>query len=1186
MRDKGLAARFVPPASRERTSDRAHARALPSVASDILVRSFIRILFSYQWAKTIAVAVPVQGVWQQAEISLEELWSLRTPIGDPGRDYPLGHAECNVGILQEPVDVPITLDWWLQLGENPALCWREGVCNTDFAEQVCVLIENLARDVASKKRTVADSIRAAAKSWVQQGQGEIIDSDPRTVDERIRQIAAQEPQRPAIVHGAEIVSYGALVRRAHAWASRLRDMQVTGRVGVLLPRGSELLVALLGVLEAGLSYLPLDPDYPEERLAFMLCDSSAKALICLPGTGKFAGFSGAVLFPENEFGDGDLPSVEPSSSPQREAYCIYTSGSTGKPKGVPITHRALSNYIDVVEYHLNLSQYHSMLGVTTVSFDPFVTECWGALAWGVSLVLASESDQTDPGRLGALIQSRGVDIIQTTPSRLFTLLADPRNAECLRAVRLVIACGESVPPTLVEAVKTASRARFVNCYGPTEVTVYATFSDLEPGLPVTIGRPFANTWVGLVDAEGLPTPPGGLGEICVRGPGLSSGYVGRPDLTADRFRALVLNVDGYKRMTYCTGDLGNWDGNELLFAGRIDHQVKIRGYRVEIPEIENRIQVLPGVVHAVVKAFANQRGELCLVAFTDSVKLTFENFQKELAAFLPGYMIPEHLRFLSTFPHTGTGKIDRGSLCLDSGSDVKPAVVLVPPEGDVEATLVSLFETVFEIQGIGVAHSFSGLGGHSLLATKIVAMARANGLDLRLPDLLAADSIRELARRCSVPVTRSVHVPTAAENGSENVHVNLDLLWRDISRQLRRFSSAVLHSEISGTCPLGPAQSYFLRTGEYDMDGLVMEWADPIDLECMVNALSFLVNKYLLLRSRVRGTPPQWEIHTGRSSYPVPFVDLSGMRAAERDLALRFIEHKLFNSPYALARDVGYRLLVVKSGREEWVLYAPFSHLIFDAVSEDLLRRDLVYALANAKLEELVPEGDYDAFVAAVDQGYRSLSKNEVLRQFPLPELARGATQVAERLASHPMGTGHFELLVPLEPSGPDAFHVAVGLLLDYCRIELDLEQALVGVMLYGRVVGERTFFQTVGACIDIVPVMLPTGPDRVDEAVERLQVAARWVEQHGANGFMLMSAESNGPLTVLAEEPMIVFNYQGYFDSNERSRKDAAMKAFADVKPINVNFTAWASADAVHVHAVLPYIRSDGAPVLRGIRE
>ncbi|MBV8158411.1 MAG: amino acid adenylation domain-containing protein, partial [Dyella sp.] len=476
--------------------------------------------------------------------------------------------------------------------------------------------------------------------------------------------ADRAPSRSALI-GATGLSYAQLEARANRIAHVLRERGV-GRdslVGLSLARSADMLASLLAVLKSGAGYVPLDPSFPPERLAFMAQDAALAALIVddeaasvfeFPASQVLSLTRDAALI--DAASAARLPRDGRSATPASVAYVIYTSGSTGKPKGVRVPHRATSNFIASMQREPGIVEDDRLVAVTTLSFDIAFLELMLPLSVGAAIVLATHDDVRDGTALRRLVEQSGATMMQATPAGWRVLLESGWPG---RAGFKAIAGGEPLPLDLAESLL-ACCGELWNAYGPTETTVWSTlWRTHDPRNGITIGRPIANTTVHILDERGAPCPLGMPGEIYIGGDGVTLGYLNRPELNAERFLPDPFDRHAQARL-YRTGDRGRWLANgELEHRGRLDFQVKIRGYRIELGEIETALADLPEVARAVVMAREDRPGDVRLVAYvvpSEEADLEHVDLCPRLRQRLPDYMIPQHFVAMAAIPLLPNGK--------------------------------------------------------------------------------------------------------------------------------------------------------------------------------------------------------------------------------------------------------------------------------------------------------------------------------------------------------------------------------------------------------------------------------------------------------------------------------------------------------------------------------------------------
>jgi amino acid adenylation domain-containing protein len=583
--------------------------------------------------------------------------------------------------------------------------------------------------------------------------------------ELLAQTAAKFPDKTALVVAQKTLTYRQLTEAANQAAHVLRRSGIgTGDVvGVMLDRSPDLLIALLAVLKAGAAYLPIDPDYPQDRIAFMLADSSARMVLT---SRKYQHIQNAqansatvtlmeTVLTESASYPTEAPAVRVSSDDL--AYILYTSGSTGQPKGVMIEHHNLVNLLYSMIAWPGITADDVLLGVTTVSFDIAGLELYLPILVGATLVLA-DSETTKDGRL--LLQAvseptrtgQAISIIQATPVTYKMMLASGWEE---RLPLKILCCGEPMSKDLAQ--KLIARCDTLwNMYGPTETTIYSTGKQiLASDEVITIGRPIQNTQVYILDEHLNPLPEGIVGEIYLAGDGVARGYLNRPELNSAKFVPNPFSASASKTM-YRTGDLGKFLANgEIHCLGRIDHQVKIRGYRVELGEIEHALVTQTDIREVVVIAREDRPGDQRLVAYlVPSTPLTEKSFlnqvpiwRKNLLEVLPTYMVPADFVQLVQLPVTPNGKIDRNALPKPTAGSTKGDGNGAEPVSAMEKLICGIWSDVLDIEKISIMDDFFELGGHSMIAVQVMSrLEKETGRRLPLSTLLTYPTVQKLAQ--------------------------------------------------------------------------------------------------------------------------------------------------------------------------------------------------------------------------------------------------------------------------------------------------------------------------------------------------------------------------------------------------------------------------------------------------------
>ncbi len=536
--------------------------------------------------------------------------------------------------------------------------------------------------------------------------------------------ALRRPEHCALIWGSRAVTYGELKRASDTIAGALgRRSAGAGKIiGLMLPRGADLLITQAGITRSGAAWLPFDAETPLERVKKCLGSADAIGLVtCREWLPRFAELSIPAWAMEDLLAEENMGPPDTCAKSSDPAYVIYTSGSTGEPKGIAISQRGICHFLRSENEMLGVKEDDVVFQGFSVAFDMSFEEIWISYLVGATLWIAPPTLAADPDLFASTLTRERITVLHAVPT-LMGLVSDP-----LPTLRMINLGGEACPDSLAQRLE-APRRKLFNTYGPTETSVSASLAELKPGQPVTIGTPLPNYGLLVVDEERRPVPFGTVGELCIFGPGLAMGYLRRDDLTAERFvrNPCAANV-GEERM-YLTGDLARIDTNGMAHClGRADSQVKIRGFRVELDEINTTLGAQPGVATAcvVVRRIAELDQVVAFVIPAFNQNLDSAQLRQSLASRLPHYMVPAHFEIVVELPRLPSGKIDTNALreipLKTNPSAAKAAV----PRNEEETALFAALEKLFPGQAFhSEADFFDDLGGHSLLVARLVSLLR------------------------------------------------------------------------------------------------------------------------------------------------------------------------------------------------------------------------------------------------------------------------------------------------------------------------------------------------------------------------------------------------------------------------------------------------------------------------------
>lgn len=745
---------------------------------------------------------------------------------------------------------------------------------------------------------------------------------------------SKTPDLTAVMDEHTVLSYMNLNKRANRLSHLLLEKGIGPEkfVAIALNRSVDMVISVLAVLKTGAAYLPVDPDYPTDRIDFMLNDARPSSIITSKElSSKLSGAHGAerIVLDEEEtiLEIGSYPDINVDDekrkgpvSPFNPAYMIYTSGSTGKPKGVLIQSASLINFLSSMQSQFSLKPQDRLLAVTTIAFDISGLEIFLPLLNGASCVIAAKETIQDPKTLSDMIVHQNISIMQATPTLWHSLVTN--YPDVIKNLRVLVG-GEALSISLTNALHELG-CEVTNLYGPTETTIWSSSITLDPhqsGMP-SIGKPIWNTQLYVLDAALKPVPKGTVGELYIAGTGLARGYLGRPDLTAERF---VANPYGSKgsRM-YRTGDLVRWgEDGSLDYISRADHQIKIRGYRIELGEIEAKLTQHPDVNQAAVIVREDQPGDKRIVAYiVPSLEATPESVELRefVGSGLPEYMVPSAIITLDELPLTPNGKLNRKELPVP---DLTALVSDRAPGTPQEEILCDLFAEVLGLSRVGIDDSFFNLGGHSLLASTLMARIRDTfGVEIGIGKLFETPTVSGLVKQLSNG--KSARLPVKKADRPETVPLSFAQrrLWF-----LHRLE--------------GPSPTYNIP--------LVVELSGEIDTRSLEAAINDVVERHETLRTLfpvTSGTAHQYVLDSSEAQVELL---VSHIKESELEAEIATAARYSFN----LAKEPAICAQLFTMAPDKHVLVLLLHHIAGDGWSLTPLTRDLTAAyVARSKGEE------------------------------------------------------------------------------------------------------------------------------------------------------------------------------------------------------------------------------------------
>ncbi|WP_052709811.1 non-ribosomal peptide synthetase [Pseudoalteromonas piscicida] len=945
--------------------------------------------------------------------------------------------------------------------------------------------------------------------------------------------AEQNPQKEALVYQGVAFSYDELNLRANQLAHYLKAQGVKPDtlVGLCIERSFDMVIGLLGILKAGAAFVPLEPSYPEARIAYMLDDGDMAIVITQQ---RFLSEL-PLLAPLALCLDDDKVRDELASMPQNNlavsslglcphhlAYVIYTSGSTGKPKGVMVEHQALSNRIHWMDQEYTSTPQDRFLQKTPFSFDVSVWEFIWPLTTGASLVLAKPEGHKDPAYLSSLMAQENITKVHFVPSMLGSMLAFGLLGDC-RSLKQIFCSGEALSRHHVDDVLVqCPNVELHNLYGPTEASIDVSFwncreTALSASIP--IGRPIANTQLYVMDQQQHLAPVGVAGELYIGGVGLARGYIKREQLTAEKF---VENpfYDKHKPSSspklYRTGDLVRWlaDGT-LEYLGRIDHQVKVRGFRIELGEIEHALAAYPGVKEAVVLARELVQGDSRLIGYlvapeAGSDDAAFiEDIRHYLGRQLPEYMLPSFFVLLDSLPLTANGKLDRNA--MPEPDMLFSRKEYLAPRTEMEKILCTVWQEVLGVEQVGIRDNFFELGGHSLLVMQVISRLQQQGKAMAARQLFAARSLEELAVAMSEHQEKEVAVfrapknliPAQCQQLTPEMLPLVDLTPVEIEHLTAQVTGGA--ENIQDIYPLGPLQQgiLFHHTLDPENDPYVTPILFKLDDEAAVNSfiegLEFLIARHDVFRSSMQwqgvGEPIQIVQREAKLSVGRIRVgkDQSPLNALEEYSASQRIKVDLRRAPLLNVT------VATAEGEAERHVLLQIHHIIEDATSLQICEKELAYFLGGIS-DQLQPPVPYREFIAHAlhlaqvndAQAYFSQTLGDITEPtlpFNLHNIQGKGSNVTELAQALPQNLSIQlrEVAKKIQVTPAALFHAGWARVIATCSGKDDV---VFGTVMSGRLQGTFGAEEMLGVFINTLPVRVKSAGADAVTLVQQVQAS------------------------------------------------------------------------------------------------
>ncbi len=991
------------------------------------------------------------------------------------------------------------------------------------------VISNSSSKISEISMMTNDELATITKTY---NQSCVIYDKNKTVAMLFEETVNQLGSNIALVYGTHRLSYARLDKITNSLARSLMKKGVTKEciVPIIMERSHRLIIAMLSIMKAGGAYLPIDPDYPRDRIIYMLEDSNAKLIV---SETKYieelqAGIS-ALNIEDDMIYDTDDSTVNNTIEPNDLLYVIYTSGTTGNPKGVLIEHRGIVNLKNHFQRDFRVKSSMRVLIFASPSFDAFESEMYMALLSGAQLHITSKEILMDPKTLNAYLADHKINIITLPPYIADKLELDSSSLE------LVVTAGSESKKLMAD--KIGKQIRYINAYGPTEDTVCTTVWEYGQfySNTIPIGKPIANNRIYIVDDKMELVPIGLQGELCISSDALARGYLNQPELTKEKF---VPNPYEAGNIMYRTGDLVRWleDGN-IEYLGRIDQQVKIRGFRIELSEIENSLLKIDGMKEAVVIAREESSGDKFLFAYYISdKKYSASEIRNELKKSLPNYMLPSYYMRVEEIPLTINGKLDKEKLpmiqedVIDSQEEA---------ESDIEILLLQICRDILQTSKLGVSDNLFDNGVDSFKVIEIITQMRKMELDIEISNFFRHPTVREL-------VAYVVQLKLDVEDNQEEILLydnNFDYdseqknhhVLEKISRMNRELHKDIQQQKAVKLFKILPIQYEYVDKTE--ITGSVVEIAKTISKEDIRDAVRQLIQKHELLRSGLKKINQQyfWEVLEAGKELSIPFVDLSHIPDSERIVLKEKIIEIIFDGSKWYDSAL-YNMMIIQEDVKRYSFIMAINHIIFDGISNDIIRADILNLCTpdnHEHLDENNSSYHFSDYAAQIQKGPFDTNDNQIIQQFQLEEYALNTGFIQNKLYTliHKDQKAAIYRIVLDRNKDANQFAMAFDMIYQITSRYYEISKIPVLMLYRGREYMGKKYFEVIGNCIDVLPVFLDGKSD-----IEKLQNQILYLNKHNINfAYLRQRSEKQDKFKKVSdiifkvmESSSIIVNYQG----------------------------------------------------------
>ncbi|BET97550.1 non-ribosomal peptide synthetase [Xenorhabdus taiwanensis] len=948
------------------------------------------------------------------------------------------------------------------------------------------------------------------------------------IHQLFEQQAGRTPDAIALVFGEHELSYAALNRHANQLAHQLiaEGVRPDDRIAICVERSLDLIIGLYAILKAGAGYVPLDPEYPTERLAYQLSDSQPALLLTQQHLQNFLPSADLPVWLLDDETQRNKVAQQPTHNPDVQfkphhlAYIIYTSGSTGQPKGVMLEHRNVVNFVHAQHQTSEPQLGDRILQFATIAFDTSVSDIFPTLAAGATLVLRPPHIRIPDSTFVTFLREQKITIMDMPTAFWHHWVQEMmagRSGFSPYLHTLIVGGEKAEYRHLIDwlASPETQSCRWINSYGPTETTVIATTLTLDHqnsshlnGV-IPIGYPLPNTRIYILDTHGRPVPIGVSGEIHIAGAGVARGYLNRPDLTVEKFVADPFSEQPDARM-YKTGDLGRWLPNGMIeYLGRNDFQVKLRGFRIELGEIETQLVACEGVSDAVVIAREEETGDKRLVAYLipeTGINLKPADLREQLSTHLLEYMLPSAFVMLDAFPISANGKLDRNALPAPDRHAIVSREYEVP-QGETEQKLAAVWQSILELEQVGRHDNFFELGGHSLLVVSLIEQLRQQGLSLEVSAVFSAPTLAAMSAR--LYQQQDAEIPAIPPNliREDSPHITpamlplVTLTQTQIDHIIDHVPGGV--ANVQDIYPLGPLQEGILfhhllaETGDTYLENILMHFDHRPRLENFLQALQRVIDRHDIQRSAFHWQELPIPVQVVYRHAPLPITELTLSAGESAETQLRRL-----TDPDNIRLDITRAPLLAAyiaqdPDTERWWLSLLHHHLVCDHLSLEIIFSE-VQALMQGEEAHLPAPLPYRNFIAQTRQVpieehqayFQQLlgDVEEPTLPFGLLDVQRNSRDKHDKIVED-IVTLDDELAQQIRDcarqlgiSAAVLFHVAWAQVLAQCG---GREDVVFGTVLLGRLQGGMGASQVLGMFINTLPIRIQLQARTVKQAVQ-----------------------------------------------------------------------------------------------------